>query len=168
MSCPVNVSHEKLDKNKRPVGYWTVRRCGKKSHTVFRIEYSELRWHNDKFDDTFGICSHHLERFQDVNAWNVKLPANPNASQNGPSPTWSFSVISKLRGTVSSLEVIGSAEDEQKLVKENRTETKVSDIKASLKKLMDQGNTKMLSVDDWRRIFDESLNEWVVGGVQNS
>ena len=164
MSCPVNVSHEKLDKNKRPVGYWTVRRCGKKSHTVFRVGYSELKWNNYKFDDMFGICSHHLERFQDVNAWNVKLPANPNN-------TWSFSVISKLRGTVGSLEVIdsaGSAEDKQKLIKENRTETKVSDIKASLKKLMDQGNTKMLSVDDWRRIFDESLNEWVVGGVQNS
>lgn len=164
MSCPVNVSREKLDKNKRPMGYWTVRRCGKKSHTVFRVEYSELKWHNDKFDDAFGICSHHLERFQNVNEWNIRLPANPNK----PNKTWSFSVISKLRGKVASLQVVGSAEDGQKLVKENKLDGKISDLKASLKKLMNQGNTSMLSVDDWRRVFDESLNEWVVGGVQDS
>src|SRR5512135_840601 len=45
---------------------------------------------------------------------------------------------------------------------------KMASVKSDLKRIMSQRNTEKLTLDDWRTIFDETIDEFVVEGVMLS
>jgi hypothetical protein len=162
MSCPVQVPAQAPGKSLRN-GKGRAQetyRCGKKSHTLFKVTYSTLRFDNSKYDDIFGLCCDHAPQYYSPQPWNTSSRTVGK---------WHFPIISKLRGNVAGVEIIKSGgEPDGQLLKENKRQLIISDLKRSIKRTMCQENTRSLTTEDWHQVFDESLEEWIVEGVQNS
>ena len=75
-----------------------------------------------------------------------------------------------LRGYIDFVSVVPPEEMENpKLVavRENKLRH-MNSVKGSIKRMMGQENTKKFSLDDWRIMFEESLEEFVVQGVMDA
>jgi hypothetical protein len=136
-----------------------TRVCGRDVSVFLRIEYSELYIHHardGKFYDVFGFCPEHGEA---INTHPEKLGSRYAAGS-----------IHGIRGSVKAVSLVDMAEvqDPKAL---SRLEDKLrlmAGVKGNIKRLMGQRNTRKLSVDDWRQICEEAIDEFTVESVMNS
>ena len=136
-----------------------TRVCGKDVSIFLRVEYDELyiqHARDGKFYDVFGFCPEHGNR----------LHAHPHEMGS----RHAAGSIRGMRGTVKAISLVDSAEiqDPKAL---SRLEDKLrlmAGIKGNIKRLMGQRNTRRLSVDDWRQICEDALDEFTVESVMNS
>lgn len=138
-----------------------TRPCSKNIAVLLRVDYSGLALHRtreNRFFDVFGFCQLHGEML-------VKDPAlwgyDPNNRMHG-------SRVRNLRGDIRAVSVVDTAEDPKELAKtEDKIRLMVS-VKSDIRRLMSQRNTSRLSIDDWRVIFGECIDDHVVEEVMES
>lgn len=134
--------------------------CGRKPAVYVRVHYAELshyRRGEGKFDDVFGLCCDHAHMAHEALPW------------NRGEDRWRPGAASGLRGTVERVEVVQM--DASLLAAEADRDKKLrlmASAKADFKRKMGQVSTQKLSVDDWRQVFDECVEEWVAEGVMES
>lgn len=83
--------------------------------------------------------------------------------------SWHSGMASGLRGHVASVrvaEVAGTAM--AGVVRREAAERTIAFIKKDLKRKMRQENAKHLSIDDWRRMYAEIVDEFVAEEVMSS
>lgn len=138
--------------------------CGKKAVVVLRANYSELHPHlrgESKYYDVFGLCKEHGHDFaMDERCWQRK-PSKPNGV--------GYSNISGLRGIVISVEIIPmDGIDLKAFLREDEDQRTITSLKRELLNKMRQGNTSHLTLEHWRQVFEESLQEFIIEKVQDS
>lgn len=131
--------------------------CGKKPAVLVRVHYSELhRWRQNegKNSDVFALCIEHGAEFAEPSKWNIGKVQHRQGS------------ISGQRGVVDFIEVIQG--DLEFQAKEDKNLRVMASVKQGIKRTMNQTNTKNLSIDHWRQVFEETLSEWIIEQVQDS
>ena len=137
--------------------------CGRKPEFFVRAFYKELHQYRKgegKYEDLFCLCADHGPVLAaDVAAWN-------SAGQS----RWSGDrAVSGLRGLVERVEVVPPGEVAfASMAREDRDLRVMASVKSDFKRKMRQSNTSKLSVDQWRRVFEECVEEWLVEGVMES
>jgi len=125
-----------------------------------RVEYSELAYYREgegKYKDIFGFCQEHGEFMAvDAKLWLELSKRRPR--------------VYGLRGTVKSVDVVDPSEipDPKELGRQEERLRTMAACKSDFKRRMNQKNTEKLRVEDWRILFEECLDEWVVEAVHNS
>lgn len=163
--CPVWV--EKVFKTKQGVGAAQqivpkkkVAICGRKVEIYVRAFYKELhpyRQKEGKFDDLFGVCCGHGPKLMDVAAW------------EGMKHDWHRGVLSGLRGIVERVEMVPMSEgDLAALAKQDEMLRLMAMCKQDFKRKMNQTNVAKLTVDHWRQVFEECIEEFVAEQVMES
>jgi len=140
--------------------------CGCKVAALVRVHYRELsryRRGEGKYDDVFGLCLRHLAALsEDAGAWNVG------------GDHWRPGAVSGLRGLVERVEVrvptdaLGGAVSAETAAKNDKALRVMASFKADFKRKMRQSNASFLSVDNWRQLFGEIVDEWVAEEVMDS
>jgi len=136
--------------------------CGCKVAALVRVHYKELSRHRrgeGKYDDVFGLCLKHLAALsEDAGAWN----------RGGDH--WRPGAVSGLRGLVERVDVdVPLGELSAGLAAKNDQALRVmASFKAEFKRKMRQRNAVKLSVDNWRQLFEEIVDEWVAEEVMDS
>jgi hypothetical protein len=134
--------------------------CGCKPVVYVRVHYAELshyRRGEGKYDDVFGLCGSHAAMSGSALPW------------NRGEDRWRPGAVSGLRGTVERVEVVEM--DASLLESEARRDKKLrlmASAKADFKRKMRQVSTQGLSVDDWRQVFEECVEEFVAESVMES
>jgi hypothetical protein len=126
--------------------------CGKKSTVFVEVSYKNLypyREKEGKYQDIFGLCCDHGKKLLDPSAWNQ---ARQMIGQ---------------RGIVQSVNVLGKDVDHSENAKEDRRLRKLAAIKSNIIQIMSRGNASEISIEHWRKTFDEVLAEWVICGVHD-
>jgi hypothetical protein len=143
---------------------WDYRKCAKKSTRYFRVEYLETnRDNNDKKFDIFALCEYCAsEAVARGDAfW---FPKGKQSKWGGVHWMASHPVF-KLRGKISSYaEVQGSESTFRNDLKERRR----AQIKASFMSTMKQDTFKCITPDEWKSIFTDLYEEFVVSSVLSS
>ena len=127
--------------------------CGRKTQTLIQVKYSSFPLHRQgesKYEDLFHMCHEHGKEFTYLRNW-MKGEMS----------------VSGQRGTVGSIQVIHGSNLEA-LAKEDKNQRKIAGVKARVKQMMSQRNTRDLTVDHWRKAFEDVLEEWVVEQVMES
>jgi hypothetical protein len=149
-----------LDKNNKPIqdGYRDIQKlrpCAKKASVVVHVKYSELFSYlrlESNLDDHFAFCDKCWERIrpQGLAAFNDGVF---NRFMNG------------VRGVAKSVEV--SDPSSVPTISDPKSR-RLLRTKASIKKMMIQDNSRNITLDEWRQIFKEALEEHVIEGVLES
>jgi len=131
-------------------------RCSCKVVGFVRVQYASLtayRSGESKYDDIFGLCREHLALLSSSPApWNRKVH-------------WQIGAVSGQRGRV---EVVEPAQVEVKDARRDAVLRIMTAFKSEVKRKMRQSNAKDLSVEDWRQLLSEAVDEWVTEEVMNS
>jgi hypothetical protein len=146
----------------RQIGYGpatvtqTERVCGKNVETFVRVEYSELSVpyvRDGKFYDVFGFCTLHGKKMLTPEAWGL---------YDCP--------LRGVRGVVKTALLLDPSEVPDPIVfaKLEGKLRLMASCKSDIKRHMGLNNTSSLTPDDWRQIFAEALDEYVVEGVMES
>jgi hypothetical protein len=165
--CPVWV--EKIVKTKQTIGAnqvvvpkEKVVICGRKAEVYLRAHYKELdryRKKEGKYNDLFGLCSQHGSEFaSNADAWNRGICA------------WrSNQALSGLRGLVERVEMVHMNEEDLLAVAEQDKILRLMAMcKKDFKRKMSQSGVSKLTVDHWRQVFDECIEEFVAEGIMDS
>jgi hypothetical protein len=136
------------------------RNCGKDPKILIRVDYTELfpyRAREGRFHDIFGFCEEHGNFLgKGKEAWKDDSNGNPPARC--------------LRGRIDFVSIVPPEEmEDPKLVaiRENK-QRRMNSVKSSVKRMMAQENAKVFSLDDWRIMFEESIEEFIVSGVMEA
>jgi hypothetical protein len=135
--------------------------CGKKQEIFVRVHYKDLKHYHrrsGKFDDVFGLCRDHTSLAHDVKIW--------QKSDRGIHE-WHGGACSGIRGVVDRVEVVQGM-DPAVLARQDKTLRVMATAKSNFKRIMVQDNVSSLSVDNWRQLMEECIEEWVTEGVMNS
>ncbi len=146
VKCAVRVVTEK-DAH----GYSGMKACGKKATSSATVRYSELHPHRSRetrMEDTFPLCRQHRDDVKDVSWW------AGNSSYGGK--------VHGMRGIVASIlvhvdVVLNKALDERLRMKDH--------VKSQVARMMEQGNAKILTVEDWDEVFTTLVREFTVRSV---
>jgi len=136
--------------------------CGRRPAVFLRAFYRELsayRQREGKYDDVFGLCHEHgAVLAYDPSAWNRSA-----AGHRGER------AVSGLRGVVDRVEAVDvSSLDVASMAREEANLRIMASVKSDFKRKMCQRSTEPLTVDHWRQLFDECLQEWVAESVMES
>ncbi len=134
-----------------------TRPCGKNINIVLRVEYSVLSGYHIRenlFHDFLGFCKEHGEFILSDDSAEV-LKRNQGH---------------RLRGVIMSVtEVNHSDIPDIKYFAEGATKARwMAGVKADIKRIMSQRNTRHMSMDDWRTIFTQAVDEITVEQVMES
>ena len=133
--------------------------CGRKPEVFLRAFYRELihyRRDEGKHDDLFGLCREHGSAFSGVAAW-----ARSARDHRGS--------VSGLRGVVERIEVVSPDEvDVAALARQDQAMRTMAAVKSDFKRKMRQRSTERLTVDHWRQLMEECIEEWVTESVMES
>lgn len=135
--------------------------CYNQARQFFHVTYGELNYYRKNetsYEDTFGLCNECAEGMQEVAKW---MPA-PNADYSRAG-----SVVG-VRGIVKKVEIVAEPASFEGEYLERQKHRLMEEVKADFMRKMQQKNTSILSLDDWRAVFDKALEDFVVLGVQNS
>jgi hypothetical protein len=150
------------DKNGQQVKVPKKRPCGKNPKVFFRVDYEEIHHHHrreGKSQDVFGFCPEHAE-----------ILAEGPARWSRPNPSYRREIVNGLRGIVKSITALDPSEvpDPVALSKREDTLRLMAAVKGDIKRRMCQRSTEKLSLDDWRDLFEECINEHCVEQVMLS
>jgi hypothetical protein len=146
------------------------RLCAKRATRFASVRYSELHYHmrrEAKFEEVIPLCEECWARLGPGGAASFnatfdtffKVPSKNNPGYYG-------STIHRLRGTVGSVALLDEPPREGAVL--TRTMKELLGIKANLKRIMSQKNVAFATPDQWRQVFEEALDEHVVGEVLDS
>jgi hypothetical protein len=137
-----------------------TRNCGKDISILLRVDYSGLvqyRQREGRYHDIFGFCKAHGEEMsKSPKAWGGKQPHNGDHR------------VRNLRGDVQSISVVVDVPDPKEMARQEDKIRRMVSVKSDIKRIMGQRNTENLSMDDWRTIFGDCIDELVVEGVMES
>ena len=145
---------------------WHHRKCAKKSTRYFRVEYSELT-HGDTDDkkfDIFALCAKCAaeavakgDRF-----W---FPKEKRTTIYGTTHYMSDRPVYGLRGNIGSVTEIQGAESTFRNDLKDRHRSR---IKAAFFSTMKRSCYKTITPDEWKQIFTDLYEEFVVESVLHS
>ena len=143
-----------------PVTKRTVTKCcPKTAKRFFKVKYSsflEYRKHETKTDDVFGLCEECASDALDPAWWSKKIDQY-------------YRSVKDLRGVVASVEEVQA---DKKIMEQSYAEERkavaMDGVKADFLRKMRQKNTASFTLEDWRQIFDQALDDFVVFEVQEA
>lgn len=153
-------------------GHTEVRRprlCAKRATRFVDVSFSELKYHmkrEAKFDDVIPLCEECWARL------GPGVPASLNATfvsffPDGTKASQYFGqAVQGLRGTVGKAVLLDEPPPVGAVLTKEMKE--LLGIKANLKRIMSQKNVAFCTPDQWRRVFEDALDEHVVGEVLDS
>ena len=155
------------ERSKHGLDIWEYRKCAKKSIRYFRVEYSCLLDHRnieDKKFDIFALCEKCAN--EAVTRGNkFWFPREKHAHAYGGSHWMDGKPVYNIRGTIGSVIEIQGVES---TFRNDLKDRKRSAIKASLFRIMRQDCYKQLTPDEWKSIFTDLYEEFVVESVLHS
>lgn len=125
-----------------------LRLCAKTATTFVKAEYSDLFTQREsKFDDVFPFCGACWDRVRKMGL------AAFNRQKWGDDGR----IVNMVRGTVKSFDLTDSPDGIM-----DAKARRLLGLKADLKRIMCQKNSGGLTLDDWRKVFQDAMDEFVV------
>ena len=126
----------------------------------YKVQYSELHYHHErsgKFEDVIPICRRHAKEYSAPTPWNAKAGYRH--------------AICGLRGIVGTIAPVDPSlmpSQMQEKFRSDERETICSEIKGSIKRIMEQKNVTDIKPSEWEKIFNDCVLEFTVERVMNS
>lgn len=130
------------------------RLCAKRAVAFVRLEYAELRPHHEgsgQYHDVFPFCA---------DCWAKLRP-------QGIGPFTRWGEVNGVRGTPKSVAEVPAGDVPAAQVTTPRLRA-IMGHKANIKRLMRQRNSESVTLDDWRKLLSEVVDEFVVEEVMRS
>ena len=122
------------------------------------MTYKDLFSYRDgesKYTDIFGLCALHQPMANDVALWHTP----PKAYRGG--------AVSGIRGYVTSINIVTDS-DPNKVRLLDKELTLMAGVKREFKMKMGLPSLSSLSIDQWRLLMEEALDEFIIEHVSGS
>jgi hypothetical protein len=145
---------------------WDYRKCAKKSTRYFRVEYASLNYRGagDKNFDIFALCESCANEATKLGDrfW---YPKQKRQTRWGGSHWMSDNPVYGFRGKIASYTEI---QGEESTFRNDIKDRHRAHIKASFFRVMRQSCYAKITPEEWKRIFEDLYEEFIVASVLHS